>query len=281
MLASAHPKGRLTTRPDRTDIISDGTRSAAGAGPAVTLVWRPGCASCAAAKEFLTVHDVPFESVNPVEADGQARWLELGSPRIPSLVLDGHTTAIYHTSQVASLLGLAAAGSGEAPRLAWDLAVIVEAWSDELSAIVDWEVIAAPTPSRGRSVRNLTVNVHEPLYLMELAFETGAFSWDTDQDERLAGDLTDADAVRAYAQARTAGWISFLMEHGEDLGSADRSVAAGDETLRFSALLDAQRFHAAFHYRQLRTFLDSRGAADGGALDLARFEGLRLPDAVF
>jgi len=261
---------------------ADRQQSSVEAGPAgaVTLVWRPGCASCAAAKEFLTVHGVPFESVNPVESDGAARWRELGSPRIPSLVLGGHTTAIYHTSQVAALLGLVPAGRGEAARLAWDLAAIAEAWSEQIAGL-SHDLLTAPTPSRGRSVCNLTVNVHEPLALMADAWETGTFTWDTDLDGGKAAQLADADAVRRYAEARTAGWIVFLSDAGDDLAERDPAVRAGGETISFSTLLDAQRFHAAFHYRQIRTFLEQAGAASGAALDLSRFEGLRLPAAVF
>ena len=249
-------------------------------GDSVTLVWRPGCASCAAAREFLLVNGVPFESVNPVEPAGEARWTALGNPRIPSIVCGGRTTAIYHVSQVASLLGLAASRSAEAVRLAWDLTTIVEAWSDQLAAL-GWELMASPTPSRGRTLRNLTVNVHEPLGELAVAWETGVFTWDTDQDERLAGELGDADGLRAYAQSRTAGWIAFLIGLDDELGEHDPQVRAGDETLAFSALLDSQRFHAAFHFRQMRAFLGERGVAGAGALDLGLLEGLRLPEAVF
>jgi glutaredoxin len=264
--------------------VASGDRqpSIAEAGPAgaVALVWRPGCASCAAAKEFLTVNGIAFESVNPVEDEGAARWAALGSPRIPSLVLGGRTTAIYHTSQVAALLGLTPAGRGEAVRLAWDLAAIAEAWSEQIAQL-SFELLTAPTPSRGRTVRNLTVNVHEPLALMAEAWESGLFVWDTDLDEGLAAALGDAGAVRAYAEVRTAGWIGFLMDLGDELGRADPELRAGSEPIAFSTLLDAQRFHAAFHYRQIRTFLEAATAAPGGALDLARLEGLRLPQAVF
>jgi hypothetical protein len=249
-------------------------------GASVTLVWRPGCASCAAAKEFLTANGIAFESVNPVEAEGAARWQALGSPRIPSIVRGGRTTAIYHVSQVAALLGLAPSQSGEALRLAWELTAVLEAWSDQLAA-VGWALITSATPSRGRTVRNLTVNVHEPAHEMAVAWESGVFTWDTDEDERLAGELADADQVRAYARSRTAGWIAFLIGLDGELGRRDPQVRAGEETLAFSALLDAQRFHAAFHYRQLRTFLVEQGAAPGASLDLGGLEGLRLPEAVF
>jgi glutaredoxin len=245
-----------------------------------TLVWRPGCASCRASKEFLTLNGVEFESVNPTEPTGAARWEQLGRPRVPSLVLEGRTTAIYHVSQIAALVGLATRGSATALRLAWDLAAILEAWSEQLDGI-GWELMQASTPSRGRTVRNLTVNVHEPVHEMTVAWEGGVFTWDTDADEVRARALTDASSVRSYAQLRTAGWITFLMDVGDELGREERHVQAGGETLSFTDLLDAQRFHAAFHYRQLRTFLEQRDAAPATALDLAQLDGLRLPDVVF
>lgn len=252
----------------------------AAAEAAVSLIWRPGCASCAAAKQFLIDHGVPFESINPVEAEGQERWSELGRPRVPSMLLDGRITAIYHTSQVACLLGLLPAAQGKALRLAWDISTIVEAWSQQLAGI-GFELMIAPTPSRSRSLRELTVNVHEPLRLMEVAWESGRFAWNTDRDEELAGELADAAALRAYAERRSAGWIAFLSGVGDELAERDPEILAGEEPLAFSALLDSQRFHAAFHYRQLLSFLAAEGAPPASSLDLAQLEGLRLPDAVF
>jgi glutaredoxin len=246
----------------------------------VTLVWRPGCASCAAAKEFLLDNDVEFESVNPVEAAGARRWSELGKPRIPSVVLDGAPTAIYHVSQVAALLGMTPAEGGEAARLAWELAAVLEAWSDQLETM-PWELMTAPTQSRGRTVRNLTVNVHEPIHELTVAWETGRFTWDTDLDEQRASAFSDPDGLRAYAHSRTAGWITFLSDLGDEITARDPTITASEETVRFSSLLDAQRFHAAFHYRQLRSFLSQRNCAPERHLDLTRLSGLRLPEAVF
>ncbi len=247
---------------------------------APTLVWRPGCASCRAAREFLTINSVEFESVNPVEVDGQARWEQLGRPRIPSLVVDGRTTAIYHVSQVASLLGMTTAASAESVRLAWDLAAVLEAWSDQL-ATIDFQTMIAPTPSRGRTIRNLTVNVHEPIHELTIAWEQGTFTWDTDRDEARAADLEDEQAVRSYAEAKTAEWIVFLTDLGDEVGRRDPDVSAGAEQLSFGALLDAQRFHAAFHYRQITTFLAQRSNASPPPFQLDRLEGLRLPEAIF
>ncbi len=245
-----------------------------------TLVWRPGCASCRAAEEFLTSNGLEFESVNPVEVDGQARWEQLGRPRIPSLVIDGHTTAIYHVSQVASLVGMTPGESAEAVRLAWDLAAVLEAWSDQLAAI-GWETMIAPTPSRGRSIRNLTVNVHEPVHEMTVAWEHGTFTWDTDRDEARAGRLEDAPAVRSYAEAKTAEWIMFLTDLGDELGRRGRRCRAGTGAVVVRRAARRSRFHAAFHYRRLTTFLAERGEAGPPPLGLDRLDGLRLPETVF
>jgi hypothetical protein len=53
----------------------------------------------------------------------------------------------------------------------------------------------------------------------------------------------------------------------------------GDITYR--NLLASQRWHAAFHYRQLLAFLGGRGHDVSGALAVESLRGLDLPDDVF
>jgi hypothetical protein len=50
--------------------------------------------------------------------------------------------------------------------------------------------------------------------------------------------------------------------------------------LTWVGLLEAQRLHAAQHYRQATTFIASQGQPVPD-LDLARLHGLELPQAVY
>jgi hypothetical protein len=223
---------------------------------------------------------VAFDAVNVREADGAARWIAAGRPVVPSLVADGVASPILHVSQLASMLGLEAPPQLEVTRLAWDAAAVLGAWV-ELIQPLDFETLTAPTPSRERSVRNLTVNVFHPFELLPDAFATGSFDWDpTIDDEREAG-LGDSDAVVAYATRRHLVWQGWLLEHEGDLVGHDPVVSSPRGSVTYANLLASQRWHAAFHYRQLLVFLESRGHDVTRALSLASLADLELAPEVF
>ena len=81
-------------------------------------------------------------------------------------------------------------------------AAVLDAWL-KLIRPLDQETLTAPTPSRGRSLRNLTVNVFHPFELLPTAFETGRFDWDPTLDEDREAAVQNAAAVVAYASDRT------------------------------------------------------------------------------
>ncbi len=73
-----------------------------------------------------------------------------------------------------------------------------------------------------------------------------------------------------------------MLDTGDrELASRDPVIASPRGDLPYSALLTAQRWHAAFHYRQLTLFLTGRGPTVSESLALDRFAGLTLPAEVF
>ena len=76
-------------------------------------------------------------------------------------------------------------------------------------------------------------------------------------------------------------WRAFVLDHDAELrADPARPVKAPRGELTWVELLEAQRLHAAQHYRQAATQVASLGHPVPG-LDLATLYGMRLPDAVY
>jgi hypothetical protein len=174
------------------------------------------------------------------------------------------------------VLGLPPPESAEWSAAGWDIATILRAWCDQLREI-GFELALEPTPSRGRTLRNLTVNAFHPIELLVEAWGTGRFDWDPDLDAERDRALTDARALTTYAERVAASWHDFLLAAVDAPGDALFATPRGE--LEFSALVASQRWHAAYHYRQLVEFLRSRAVAVRGSADLS--DDIGLPDEVF
>ena len=218
--------------------------------------------------------------MNICEPDGAARWVDAGRPIVPCLLVGRVASPILHVAQLATMLGLEAPAHLAVTRLAWDGAAVLDAWL-KLIRPLDQETLTAPTPSRGRSLRNLTVNVFHPYELLPTAFETGRFDWDPTLDEVREAALQDAAAVVAYASDRQLAWQDWLREREGDLLARDPDITSPRGRVTYANLLDSQRWHAAFHYRQLLAFLDGRGHDLTGARSLASLHSLTLPAEIF
>lgn len=199
---------------------------------------------------------------------------------MPSLVVDGVATPILHVSQLPPLLGLDAPPQLAASRLAWDAVAVLDGWLTLIRPL-EFTALTEPTPSRGRSLRNLTVNVFHPFELLPGAFDDGRFDWNPDLDEDREAELQDAAALVRYAADRLFLYQDWLREREPELADRDPEVDSPRGRVTFANLLDAQRWHAAFHYRQVLTFLESRGHDVSGAFSLASLADLELPAEVF
>jgi hypothetical protein len=192
----------------------------------------------------------------------------------------GVASPILHVSQLASMLGLEAPAQLEASRLAWDAAAVLEAWT-ALIRPLDFGTLILPTPSRGRSLRNLTVNVFHPFELLPVAFDEARLEWDPSRDSARESRLEDAAAVVEYASERCLAWQGWLLERESELSVRNPDVDSSRGKITYRNLLASQRWHAAFHYRQLIAFLEGRGHDVSGALSLESLRDLALPREIF
>ena len=168
--------------------------------------------------------------------------------------MGGVTTPILHVSQLAAALGLPVPETQEPTRLAWETLPVLRSWLDRVRAL-DWAALTGPTPSRGRSLRNLTVNVFHPFELLPAAWWHGSFPWDPEHDGEREARLESAPELVAYAERIFTDWTGFVLQHADELGVHDRTVASPRGEVLFSALLESQLEHASFHREQLLAFL--------------------------
>jgi hypothetical protein len=242
-------------------------------------------------KEFLDEHGYPYRSVDVGHAT--AHWQAAGSPVLPALVVGGVAHPLSHPVQVASLLGLEGESLGDPVRIGWDLHRVLEAWLEALE-LVPWPAVLEETPSRGRSTLELAVNTFVPVGLLPDAFATLRFAWPGNPVTGERGDaplreyelpieatITDAARFTAFSEPLLHAWAAFLDEHEHDLrASAGREVQTPAGALPYVGLLDAQRLHAAQHFRQMTTFFRAT-ARPVPPFDPTALGGLRLPQRIY
>jgi hypothetical protein len=235
---------------------------------------------------------VSYESV--VITEDRPRWLAAGSPPVPTLVLDGTAHALQHPGQAAALLGLETpASEGDARQVAWDVDAVVEAWL-ELAARTPWEALLQPLPRLRRTPLALAVDTFIGIQALTDAFTSGWFHWPGNAATGETGDQAvveyEASIVAgiggrtellAFLRPVAAGWRRHLgdEEHAAGLDPG-KPVRAPRGELSWLELLEAQRLHAAQHYRQATTFVRSLGHPVPD-LDLGQLHGLHLPSTVY
>jgi hypothetical protein len=236
------------------------------------------------AREFLGKTDIPHQSLNAIDGGkGEEIHKKLGSPTVPSLVVDGKNYPIGHVSQIASVLGLPMPESSVGTlRLGWDIVSILDSWISLIEQMT-FEQMMTPTKSRGRSIRLLTVNTFHPISLLPGAWEENTFEWHTrEADARREAALTTAEEVVSFARNCLYPFQSFLMSKDDELEKADPPVqTAVRGEMQFSILMHAQRSHAAIHHRQIVDTMKSMGMSTENVLDVEGIADLTLPEALY
>jgi hypothetical protein len=164
--------------------------------------------------------------------------------------------------------------------VAWDTVTILSSWTDNLLSI-PWETALQPTLSRGRTIRNLTVNTFHPFELLPAAFETGRFEWYPERDDEREQSINDSTQMHEYASSILAGWELFLYEHSAVLGEPGHAVSGPRGDLTYAALLESQRWHAAWHHRQVNDHCRRQGLDTLSQLPASLVEDVDLPDYIY
>ena len=184
--------------------------------------------------------------------------------------------------QIASALGLPQPEeSTGSVRLGWDAASILESWATLLPS-ASWAQVNKSTPSRGRSICNLTVNTFRPYEMLPETWRTRRFEWRTgEEDAKREREITDMQELEGFAWKIQRSWEDFLLESEAELKASDPVIESNRGDAPFSVVLRSQRWHAAFHHRQIVDFLAAEDVHVAEALDVAGFDDLDLPDSIY
>ena len=213
---------------------------------------------------------------------------------MPTLVVGGTPHVLQHPSQAAALLGVETPPElRDAERVAWDLDDIARAWH-ALAAATPWEALTEPVPVLGRTPLALAVDAMNGLAQLPDAFSSGWFHWPGNPRTGETGDsavvayeasvvatIAHRDDLLAFVDPVAEAWRSFLLAEEEAFRAEPaRPVRTPRGALTWVELLEAQRLHAAQHFRQAAAGIEASGHVPP-ALDLDAMVGLRLPAAMY
>jgi hypothetical protein len=123
--------------------------------------------------------------------------------------------------------------------------------------------------------------VFGPFELVADAWESGRFDWRPEEDDERERELHDSGAVIGFAEGAACAFRDFMCRWGAELGRSDPCIWTPRGEIAFSSLLGFQRWHVAYHYRQLVEFLRAEGASPQAVFPLGRLAGLMLPADVY
>jgi hypothetical protein len=229
-----------------------------------------------------------------VISEQRERWRADGSPPVPTLVIDGTAHVLQHPSQAGLLLGLETPPAlRDAVQVAWDVDAVERALL-ELVETARWDAWLAPMPVLNRTPLALAVDISVGISALVEAFDSGWFHWPGNPRTGELGDevvvayeasivatIQDRTTLLEFVRPVADAWRAFVTAN-EDAFASDpaRLVRTPRGELTWVELLEAQRLHAAQHYRQAVTQLAALGQPVP-ALDLDAFYGMRLPASIY
>jgi hypothetical protein len=146
---------------------------------------------------------------------------------------------------------------------------------------LDPSLLVAPTPSRSRTSAELAVNVLNPFDLMPSAWETGEMPWYPEHDGERAAAFSHTE-LADWSSGVALRWSGFAGSSTETLAQPTRAIDSPRGAFEWGPLISAQRWHAAFHYRQVLAFLELEAVPPPpGVRQLEELVDIDLPGDLF
>jgi len=248
-------------------------------GDRIRVYWQPGCTSCLRTKEFLTRHEIAFESIDVTTTPGALDELRaLGARGLPVVALGERYTLCQSFGDVLKFLDL---------RISLDKPLP----PGELIARLDRVMSSAARYTRqfsreqlGQTFRNRNRTIAATAFHL---FRVGEMFIDAAQGNELR--------VEGFREQPPAAWT------GEDIVGFGLSVRQRllawwaeqeDRGLQYTVstyygerkchdVLERTAYHAAQHARQLILMLESVGTLADDPLTPADLVGLPVPENVW
>ncbi len=243
------------------------------------IYWQPGCSSCLRAKEFLTVHEIPFESINVHEHEGAREELAaLGARAIPVVARENEFVFAQDLNELANFLGVGA----DDKRL--PVSVLVEKLDLVLEAAQRYArqfpdtALDTGLPGRQRTYRDLAYHIFMiPEGFLD-AVRGGALRFEYFEKTPPA-DLRSGEQLAWFGQSVRDNLRAWWDKAGET--GLPASVETYYGTQPADGVLERTAWHAAQHTRQLMAVLSGIGISPDGPLGARELAGLPLPVEVY
>lgn len=242
----------------------------------VRVFWAPGCTSCLRTKEFLTQHDVLFESVNVVtDPKGMAQLQALGARSVPIVAKGGRFVYAQSLADVTNFLGMDV--KTEVP-LAPDVLVqrvniVVHAamrYVGQMSA----DELDGPFRNSWAPPRGLA---HHVFRIVESFLDAAEKPEELSYESTMRGthEILPGQDVVEYGLAVLARFNAWWERCIDREGRAPMKTYWGEQSMH--EVLERTTWHSAQHTRQLMVVLESFGRPIEGPLGERDLQGLPLP----
>jgi hypothetical protein len=212
------------------------------------------------------------------EAKAEAEALGLGV--VPVAVQGGRSLLILHTDQLREFLGLPVSGARASFReLADAMNRVLEAVEEAVRQGPP-EMLALPTPNRGRDLRELVFNIHDRIGPMVDALSSGVYPWVSADEYAESRRFGTTAALASYCREMRTAWFEGTVR-ADDGRLEGIPVQTEKGPVTHLQLLESLAFHSAQHLRQIYVFLKQIGIAPGHEMSADEMKPIVLGDQVF
>ena len=214
-----------------------------------------------------------------LDSSAKAELETLGLGVVPLAVQGDRHVLILHTDQLREFLGLPPSDTRASYReLVSAMNRVLEAVEDAVRQVPS-TMLSAPTPNRGRDLRELVFNIHDRIGPMVDALDSGIYAWVSGDEYALSRHFSTTAELGSYCREVRTRW--FERTGRADTDSAENKVETKKGPVTHLQLLESRAFHSAQHLRQIYLFLMQIGITPAHEMSAEEMKPIILGDQVF